>query len=205
MLCTDDADGDERVLHGAAEKIGHSARRLRVPTLGDRLERVDSDARVVTLSMKPRSAIMLAGKGGTGHVVRRCHQRLGHVHRVTRHARSRVQDFLDANPMDRDRAGSLDPLAPSAFTGLDDAPRRAPEAGMERALSRIRLPALPGRRRASSTSCGSAAPSPMPYLADHGRRTGRAYAARAARRRGSARRQLFRPRLRGPRLRTRQR
>ena len=38
---------------------------LRVPTLGDRLRAASPASRVVTLSMKPRSTVMLAGHGGT--------------------------------------------------------------------------------------------------------------------------------------------
>ena len=65
VLCTDDATVTNVSYIGGTEKAGHSARRLKVPTLGDRLKAVNQDAQVVTLSMKPRSAIMLAGKSGT--------------------------------------------------------------------------------------------------------------------------------------------
>lgn len=62
--CTDDPNVTPVPYGGAPEKIGHSAHRLRVPTLGDRLRQRSADSRVVTLSMKPRSAVMLAGHGG---------------------------------------------------------------------------------------------------------------------------------------------
>lgn len=65
MSCTDDATVTPVPYGGVAETIGHSARRLRVPSLGDRLRERSSGSRVVTLSMKPRSAVMLAGHGGT--------------------------------------------------------------------------------------------------------------------------------------------
>jgi predicted AlkP superfamily pyrophosphatase or phosphodiesterase len=62
--CTDDPDVSPLPYGAPAEKIGHSAHRLRVPTLGDRLREQSPGSRVVTISMKPRSAVMLAGRGG---------------------------------------------------------------------------------------------------------------------------------------------
>lgn len=65
MSCTDDPSVTPVPYGGPAEEVGHSAHRLRVPTLGDRLRERSAESRVVTLSMKPRSAVMLAGHGGT--------------------------------------------------------------------------------------------------------------------------------------------
>lgn len=64
MSCTDDPAVTAVPYGATAEQIGHSAHRLRVPSLGDRLRERSLDSRVVTLSMKPRSAVMLAGHGG---------------------------------------------------------------------------------------------------------------------------------------------
>ncbi len=50
---------------GKPEPVGHSAHYLEVPTFGDRLRERFPEARVVSLSMKPRSAVMMAGHGGT--------------------------------------------------------------------------------------------------------------------------------------------
>lgn len=47
------------------ESAGHSAAALRVPTLAERLRERWPDSRAVTVSLKPRSAIMMAGKGAT--------------------------------------------------------------------------------------------------------------------------------------------
>lgn len=47
------------------EAIGHSSTQLLMPTMADRLRWASPASRVVTLSTKPRSAIMLAGKAGT--------------------------------------------------------------------------------------------------------------------------------------------
>lgn len=65
MSCTSDPNVASVPYGGAAERVSHSALRLRVPTLGDRLRATSSQSRVVTLSMKPRSTVMLAGHGGT--------------------------------------------------------------------------------------------------------------------------------------------
>jgi predicted AlkP superfamily pyrophosphatase or phosphodiesterase len=65
MSCTDDPDVKSVVYSREPERIGHSAHRLRVPTLGDRLRAASPGSRVVVLSMKPRSTVMLAGHGGT--------------------------------------------------------------------------------------------------------------------------------------------
>jgi predicted AlkP superfamily pyrophosphatase or phosphodiesterase len=65
MSCTDDPAIVSLPYGGGADTIGHSAHRLRVPTLADRLRARDGGARVVSLSMKPRSSVMLAGHGGT--------------------------------------------------------------------------------------------------------------------------------------------
>src|SRR5262245_12325733 len=64
MSCTDDATVRSIVYSRQPERVGHSGHRLRVPTLGDRLREASPQSRVVTLSMKPRSTVMLAGHGG---------------------------------------------------------------------------------------------------------------------------------------------
>jgi predicted AlkP superfamily pyrophosphatase or phosphodiesterase len=61
--CTDD-DQSPLVTYGRASKLGKSARRSMVPSLADELRGQRTGARVVTLSMKARSAIGLAGHGG---------------------------------------------------------------------------------------------------------------------------------------------
>lgn len=62
--CTEDPNVSPVTYEPGADRDGHSAVQLLVPTLGDRLRAHDPESRVVTLSTKPRSAIMLAGKGG---------------------------------------------------------------------------------------------------------------------------------------------
>ena len=104
VVCTDDAGAASVAYVGAAEAASHSARRLRVPTLGDRLRAAHPDARVVALAMKPRSAVMLGGHAGTAVTwfVGR-HSRLGHVERVQRPAATRGAR-LSLRTSDRARA-----------------------------------------------------------------------------------------------------
>jgi predicted AlkP superfamily pyrophosphatase or phosphodiesterase len=61
--CTDD-DKSPVVSYGRASKLGKSARNSMAPSLADELRAQKPGARVVTLSMKARSAIGLAGHGG---------------------------------------------------------------------------------------------------------------------------------------------
>jgi hypothetical protein len=65
MPCTDDPSVTSLSYGGTADRIGHSGHRLKIPTMGDRLRATSPQSRVVTLSMKPRSTVMLAGRGGT--------------------------------------------------------------------------------------------------------------------------------------------
>jgi predicted AlkP superfamily pyrophosphatase or phosphodiesterase len=62
--CTEDTAVTAVGYEPGTEPVGHSSTQLLVPTLADRLRGVSPDSRVVTLSTKPRSAIMLAGKSG---------------------------------------------------------------------------------------------------------------------------------------------
>lgn len=62
--CTDDASVRSVAYEPDAEAVGHSARELLVPTMADRLRQASPQSRVVSVSIKPRSAIMLAGNGG---------------------------------------------------------------------------------------------------------------------------------------------
>jgi predicted AlkP superfamily pyrophosphatase or phosphodiesterase len=62
--CTDDAESP-LVSYGREGRLGTSGKLLLAPTLADELRAQHPDARVVTMSLKARSAIGLAGHGGT--------------------------------------------------------------------------------------------------------------------------------------------
>jgi predicted AlkP superfamily pyrophosphatase or phosphodiesterase len=127
--CTDDGRAASVPYVGPPEKIGHSARRLRVPTLSDRLRAAHRDARIVTLSMKPRSAVMLAGSSG---VATWFVDETNGWATSTAFATERVpqvEAFLAANPIDRDRSQIWSPLNPLAFAGTDNAAGERPKQG----------------------------------------------------------------------------
>jgi hypothetical protein len=100
-----------------------------VPTLSDRLRAAHRGARIVTLSMKPRSAVMLAGRSG---VATWFVDETNGWATSTAFASGRVpqvEAFLSANPIDRDRAQIWNSLNPSAFKGTDDAAGERPKRG----------------------------------------------------------------------------
>jgi predicted AlkP superfamily pyrophosphatase or phosphodiesterase len=61
--CTNDPDATD-ISYGRPAPIGNSGKRILVPTLADELRAQKAGARVVSLSLKARSAIGLAGHGG---------------------------------------------------------------------------------------------------------------------------------------------
>lgn len=133
VVCTDDAGAASVAYVGAPEGASHSARRLRVPTLGDRLRAARPDARVVAVAMKPRSAVMLGGHTGTAVTwfVDATH---GWATSSAYSARPlpEVHDFLFAHPIDRERTTVWTPLDPDSYAGEDDAPGERPKAGWTR-------------------------------------------------------------------------
>ncbi len=63
--CTADAATTPVQYVGTPEKEGHSARELLMPTLAERLRARWPQSRSVSVAVKPRSAVMMAGKGAT--------------------------------------------------------------------------------------------------------------------------------------------
>ena len=127
--CTEDATVRSVAYEPNGEAVGHSATQLLVPTMGDRLREKSPASRVVTLSMKPRSAVMLAGHRG---VVSWLDDRDVWA-TSTAYAEApnpTVQAFITANPRERLRQEVWSRLhGPDAYTGKDDAPGEAPPRG----------------------------------------------------------------------------
>ena len=205
MSCTDDPAVVSVAYGGTADRIGHSAHRLRVPTLGDRLRAPSPQSRVVTLSMKPRSTVMLAGHGGTAVTWFGDSNAWATSTAYAAGPVPEVAAYVAANPVERDRSDDLD-----ARPGRRPSTRRRTRARSSgrgrpgRRSFRIRWPAARQRRRTSSTTCGSAARTRTRISAPWRRRMVQAVQARPARRRRLPRRQLLGARLRRPRLRSRQ-
>lgn len=166
VLCTEDATVTNLSYVGEVEKIGHSARRLQAPTLGERLKSLDQTSQVVTLSMKPRSAIMLAGKGGTSVT--------WFVDATNGWATSTaytttpipaVRTFFDAQLMDRDRAAVWTQLAPTQFTGLDAGVGERPKTGWTTTFPHP-LGGAPGTAEGEYYELWKCSPFADAYLAD---------------------------------------
>lgn len=129
--CTRDVGAKAVVYSGTGRE--HGPVRLRVPTLADEL-RAQRSSKVVSLSLKPRSAIMLAGHGGdavtwltdagdgwqTGNMYS-----AGPV--------PVVRSYLEAHPLAADYGTVWDrQLAPSRYPEADDAIGENPPAGWDR-------------------------------------------------------------------------
>jgi predicted AlkP superfamily pyrophosphatase or phosphodiesterase len=132
VLCTEDSRVKD-VPYGALAPSGDSAYRLQVPTFAD-VMRTQRQARVVSLSLKDRSAIMLAGHGGDAVTW------LGDTLDgwmtspvYTEAPVPSVKAFIDANPMSADFGKTWAKSLPaSAYAGPDDAAGEAPPAGWTR-------------------------------------------------------------------------
>lgn len=138
--CTFDDTTTNIAYDQAPERESHSAHMLQAPTLGDRLRARTPGARVVTLSLKARSAIMLAGQAGAA---------------VTWYADGwatssayasapvpEVAAWIAAHPVDRDRGAVWDRVLPlERYPTEDDAAGERPPNGWTRTFPHV----LPGR------------------------------------------------------------
>ena len=133
MSCTDDPAVKSLPYVPPAEPIGHSAHRLRTQTLGDRLRATSPNSRVVTLSMKPRSTVMLAGHGGTAVTWFADSNVWATSSAYTPALLPEVQAFVDANPLERERATVWDRVrSPADYASADDDRFERPRPGWTR-------------------------------------------------------------------------
>lgn len=126
--CTADPSTTTYTYGAASGGEGHSAAKLKVPTLGERMRRRWAQSRVVTMSMKARSAIMMAGRdatavtwlGGNGWQTSSAFGR----------PRPEVARFLTAQPYTNDASAVWERLLPvEAYTGVDDGVGERPATG----------------------------------------------------------------------------
>jgi predicted AlkP superfamily pyrophosphatase or phosphodiesterase len=128
--CTDDPSVSSLPYTQPAEPIGHSARRLRTPTIGDRLRASSPMSRVVTLSMKPRSTVMLAGQGGTAVTWFADSNVWATSSAYAPNLLPEVQAFVDANPVEAYRKYVWERTRGLAeYAGADESPHERPRAG----------------------------------------------------------------------------
>jgi len=131
VSCTEDPRA-QTISYGAPAKGGHSSFRLEVPTLADELRaQSGGKTRVVTMAIKARAAIMLAGhrsdsstwyEAGSGAWVT--------TSALTAAPVPFVENFMKSHPMDRDAGKTWDRLLPSDHYLFEDAgPGERPSEG----------------------------------------------------------------------------
>jgi predicted AlkP superfamily pyrophosphatase or phosphodiesterase len=134
MSCTDDPK-TKNVGYGVAAPGGDSPYRLQVPTFTDQM-RSQRQAHVVSLSLKARSAIMLAGH--SGDAVTWLTDTLDGWATAAGYSEKgvpAVKAFIDANPLAADLGKTWDRLLPAAsYSGPDEGVGEAPPAGWTRSF-----------------------------------------------------------------------
>jgi predicted AlkP superfamily pyrophosphatase or phosphodiesterase len=123
--CTEDRTVIDIPYGGRQAREHHSAALLMAPTLGDELQRQIPSARVVSVALKPRSAIGLGGHGGP-HATIVWEEDNGTWATSTAYAQAPsadVDEFVTANPQSAVRGQIWDRLLPAgAYRYQDDAP-----------------------------------------------------------------------------------
>jgi predicted AlkP superfamily pyrophosphatase or phosphodiesterase len=133
LSCTEDRSAPTIPYGSGQPGSGHSARQLRVPTLAQTLERAQSGrAHVVTLSMKARSAIMLAG--GRADAVTWFENRTFATSAAFSDGRVPFVDtFIGRSPVARDLGKTWDRSLPAAaYKYTDDGVGEKPTQGWTR-------------------------------------------------------------------------
>jgi predicted AlkP superfamily pyrophosphatase or phosphodiesterase len=132
VTCTEDPNAKD-IGYGRPVTGGDSGYRLDVPSLADEMRRQLS-AHVVSLSLKDRSAIMLAGHGGDA--VTWLNATFDGWTTSSAFAAAPVPEvkaFVDANPLDADYGKTWARLLPEArYQFADDVPGEAPPRGWTR-------------------------------------------------------------------------
>jgi len=137
MTCTQDPKATD-IGYGITATGGDSAYRLQVPTFTD-LMRTGKQAHIASVSLKARSAIMLAGHGADA--VTWLTDALDGWETSNVFAETpvpAVKAFVDANPLTADLGKTWDRLLPAAsYEGADDAVGEAPPGGWTRTFPHV--------------------------------------------------------------------
>jgi len=128
MYCNEDPRVTD-VPYSPSPRSGNSAYRLQVPTFTD-VMRTERKARVVSLALKDRSAVMLAGHGGVA-VTWLSNTMNGWITSpvYSETPVPAVKAFLDANPITADFGKTWNRGLPGTFPWPDDAVGEAPPQG----------------------------------------------------------------------------
>jgi predicted AlkP superfamily pyrophosphatase or phosphodiesterase len=134
MTCTQDPKATN-IGYGAPVTGGDSAYRLQVPTFTDQM-RTARQAHVAAISLKDRSAVMLAGHGGDA--VAWLTNTLDGWESSTVYSETPVpaiKAFVEANPIAGDFGKTWDRMLPAAsYSGPDDGMGEAPPQGWTRSF-----------------------------------------------------------------------
>jgi len=132
ITCTQDSSASA-IGYLAEARGGDSARRLAVPTFADRM-RAERSAHVVSLSMKDRSAVMLAGHGeGTVAWFNVAMDNMVTSSAFTSAPVPQIRSFLSAHPLDGDFGKAWSRLLPpSRYHEPDDVQGEIPPRGWTR-------------------------------------------------------------------------
>jgi hypothetical protein len=134
MTCTQDPKATN-IGYGVAVTGGDSAYRLQVPTFTDQM-RTARQAHVAAISLKDRSAVMLAGHGGDA--VAWLTNTLDGWESSTVYSETPVpaiKAFVEANPIAGDFGKTWDRMLPAAsYSGPDDGMGEAPPQGWTRSF-----------------------------------------------------------------------
>ena len=123
--------GTTDITYGRPIRLGNSATHLRAPTLADELRMQKSGARVVTVSMKARSAIMLAGHAADAIVWFDDPSGSWATSKAfTQEPVAAVKEFVEKNPYEKDlgRVWTLSG-APDSYVNRDAGVGERPLAG----------------------------------------------------------------------------
>jgi predicted AlkP superfamily pyrophosphatase or phosphodiesterase len=134
LTCTDDP-AFPTVLYGAGKPVGgHSAKRLRVPSFAQTLDRAQGQrAHVVTISLKPRSAIMLAGASSADAVTWFDTTAFATSLAFGSGRAAFVERFIASQPVERDLGKVWERMLPAgAYKYTDDGLGEKPTKGWTR-------------------------------------------------------------------------
>src|SRR6476661_5773806 len=134
MTCTQDPNATD-MGYGVTVTGGDSAYRLQVPTFTDQM-RTGRQAHIASLSLKDRSAIMLAGHGGDAVVWLTNGLDGWETSKVFGdEPQPAVKAFVEANPIAADFGKTWERMLPAAsYTGPDDGVGEAPPQGWTRSF-----------------------------------------------------------------------
>ncbi len=127
--CTADRSVRAIAYGGTRDREGHSPEQLRVPTLAERLRARWPESRSVSMSVKPRSAIMMAGRGATAVTW----AGRGAWHSSTAYTAAPLPSIgrsVDRHPIDADRRAVWERSREvSSYLGMDDGRGERPQFG----------------------------------------------------------------------------